>query len=344
MNRTPTTLRRRLGAVLLPIVLSVGLAGCEDTTESTQTGYRGTGMVQFTSPSTREALALANAIPEAQPPASDEGPRASELYENVQVLGHLSDEEFLRTMSAITEWVAPEEGCGYCHNLENLAEDSVYTKIVARRMFQMTWEINETWQPHVQETGVTCYTCHRGQPVPAAVWATNPGPMEAQGMARTETGQNRAEPSIGLTSLPYDPFTTLFADPAEIRVASTTRLPAGSDKTIQQTEKTYSLMIHMSEGLGVNCTFCHNTQSFSSWSLSNPQRVTAWHGIRMVSAINGTYIDPLASIFPANRKGPLGDPYKANCTTCHQGASKPLLGISMLQDYVAALGRAPGGN
>ncbi|WP_075217421.1 photosynthetic reaction center cytochrome PufC [Mongoliimonas terrestris] len=344
MTRTPTTRLRRLGAVLLPILLSAGLAGCEDTTESTQTGYRGTGMVQFTSPATREALALANAIPEAQPPASDEGPRASELYENVQVLGHLSDEEFLRTMTAITEWVAPEEGCGYCHNLENLADDSVYTKAVARRMFQMTWAINDTWKPHVQETGVTCYTCHRGQPVPANVWFQNPGPQEAQGMARTDTGQNLAEPSIGLTSLPYDPFTTLFADPAQIRVASTTRLPSGSDKTIQQTEKTYSLMVHMSEGLGVNCTFCHNTQSFSSWDLSSPQRVTAWHGIRMVSDINGTYIDPLAGIFPDTRKGPLGDPYKANCTTCHQGASKPLLGISMLQDYVAALGRAPAGN
>jgi photosynthetic reaction center cytochrome c subunit len=33
------------------------------------------------------------------------------------------------------------------------------------------------------------------------------------------------------------------------------------------------------------------------------------------------------------RKGPLGDPYKIYCTTCHQGAYKPLYGAPMLKDY-----------
>ena len=331
---------RKIGAILA-ILLAGGLAGCEDTTDSIQSGPRGTGMVQFTSPSQTAALTAANAVPEAQPEAAQDGPRASEVYENVQVLGHLSEEEFLRTMNAITEWVAPVEGCGYCHNLENLADDSVYTKGVARRMFQMTWTINDGWQPHVQQTGVTCYTCHRGNPVPTNVWYQNPGPLEAQGMAATGTGQNKGDPSIGLTSMPFDPYTTLLGNPAEIKVSSTTRLPSGTNRTTQQTEKTYSLMIHMSEGLGVNCTFCHNTQNFSSWDLSTPKRVTAWHGIRMASEVNATYIAPLAEVFPANRKGPLGDPYKVNCATCHQGASKPLLGVSMLKDYVASLGKAP---
>ncbi len=68
----------------------------------------------------------------------------------------------------------------------------------------------------------------------------------------------------------------------------------------------------------MNCTFCHNSRDFANWPDSNPQRVTAWHGIRMVSDVNATYIDPLASVFPDNRKGPLGDSAKANCATCHQ--------------------------
>jgi photosynthetic reaction center cytochrome c subunit len=45
----------------------------------------------------------------------------------------------------------------------------------------------------------------------------------------------------------------------------------------------------------------------------------------------------LTPVFPANRKGPEGDVYKVNCATCHQGAQKPLLGVSMLKDYVDSL-------
>jgi photosynthetic reaction center cytochrome c subunit len=53
----------------------------------------------------------------------------------------------------------------------------------------------------------------------------------------------------------------------------------------------------------------------------------------MVRDINGRYITPLTPIFPANRKGVMGDPWKVNCLTCHQGASKPLAGVKMLADY-----------
>jgi hypothetical protein len=59
----------------------------------------------------------------------------------------------------------------------------------------------------------------------------------------------------------------------------------------------------------------------------------AWHGIKMVSDINATYLDSLKGVFPPNRLGPTGDVAKANCTTCHQGVNKPLLGVSMAKDY-----------
>ena len=89
-------------------------------------------------------------------------------------------------------------------------------------------------------------------------------------------------------------------------------------------------MMHISSALGVNCTYCHNTQSFRAWNLSRAQRATAYYGIRMVRDVNENYISSLQAVFPANRKGPHGDPYKVNCTTCHQGLSKPLGGVSML--------------
>jgi len=343
-NTAPPRRRTALLRGVLPVLgLAALLAGCEEpVTESQQTGYRGTGMVQINNVDVLALQAVANAVPEAQPPAeayADE-PRASQAYENVQVLGDLSEGEFLRIMTAITEWVAPDEGCTYCHT-ENLASDDIYTKVVARRMIQMTRAINTDWTAHVQQTGVTCYTCHRGHPVPLQTWSENPGPRTAGGMSAHRNGQNGANPATGLSSLPYDPFSALLRQPDDIRVVSKVALPLrgeGIGATIQETEKTYGLMIHMSEALGVNCTFCHNSRSFTAWDQSSPQRSIAWYGIRMVDAINTDYIDPLKPVFPATRLGPLGDPKKVNCATCHNGASKPLLGASMLQDYEQSLG------
>ncbi len=92
-------------------------------------------------------------------------------------------------------------------------------------------------------------------------------------------------------------------------------------------------MIHMSESLGVNCTGCHNSRSFGNWEESTPQRVIAWHGIRMVRQLNVEYLEPLTPVFPAGRLGPMGDVAKINCATCHQGLNKPLNGVSMYADY-----------
>ena len=308
--------------------------------DTTQQGYRGTGMVQVDNPRMVAVKQAATTVPEASDQAETGGPKASEIYQNVKVLGDLNEAQFTRLMLAITEWVSPEEGCNYCHNPENLAEDSVYTKVVARKMLQMTANINSQWKPHVADTGVTCYTCHRGQPVPANVWSINPGPKQAGGMAASRNGQNLAGTEVGFSSLPYDPFSELLTKTEAIRVAGQTALPTGHVAPIQSAEKTYGLMMHFSKSLAVNCTFCHNTRNFSDWTQSPPTRVKAWHGIEMVNSVNQNYIQSLADVFPDNRKGPLGDVLKTNCSTCHQGAYKPLYGAQMLKDYIVELSAA----
>jgi photosynthetic reaction center cytochrome c subunit len=116
-------------------------------------------------------------------------------------------------------------------------------------------------------------------------------------------------------------------------VIGDTALPQGNRNSIKQAEWTYGLMMHMSDSLGVNCTYCHNTRSFYSWDQSAPQRTTAWYAIRHVREMNNDYVTPLGEVLPASRKGPLGDPYKIYCATCHQGAYKPLYGAAMLKDY-----------
>ena len=92
-------------------------------------------------------------------------------------------------------------------------------------------------------------------------------------------------------------------------------------------------MIAMSKSLGVNCTFCHNSREFGQWPESTPPRVTAWHGIQLVRDLNPAYLDPLQPEWPANRLGPTGDGPKLYCATCHQGAQKPLLGVSLARDW-----------
>ncbi len=301
--------------------------------ETEQRGYRGVAIESVTNPRLEQPAAVANRIPEPLPPPGEGSPPASMIFENVKVLGDVESARFARLMSAITAWVSPEQGCTYCHAGGNFATEGPYTKHVARRMIQMTMEINREWKSHVGETGVTCYTCHRGMPVPANYWVAGVGDGGGQGIVGGKAGQNAPASQVGLTSLPADPFSPFLLESRDIRVQSSTALPASNRRSIKQAEWTYGFMMHISTSLGVNCTYCHNSRALRSWEASSPPRVTAWNGIRMARHLNQTYLEPLADVFPAHRKGPQGDVFKLSCATCHQGIAKPLMGVSMLEDY-----------
>jgi len=335
LNRTTLT--------VAALGVSAFLVGCEmPPPETVQNGYRGLGMLQNYNKSDLQQSLEANVPPEPIPAAMPSDIKAKDVYKNVQVLGDLSMTEFNRLMVALTNWVAPEQGCYYCHVSDaGFEDDGIYTKVVSRRMIQMTQDTNASWKDHVAQTGVTCYTCHRGQPVPAQVWTTDPGPGQPSMVA--PSGQNVAASTAAYSSLPYDPFTPFLLQDNDIRVIGDTVLPQGNRRSIKQAEWTYALMMHMSDSLGVNCTYCHNSRSFFSWDQSTPQRTTAWYAIRHVREMNNDYVVPLTEVLPASRKGPLGDVYKIYCATCHQGAYKPLYGAPMLKDYPSLAAPIPEG-
>ncbi|RED12917.1 photosynthetic reaction center cytochrome PufC [Pontivivens insulae] len=311
-------------------------------TETQQTGPRGTGMgvVEFVSD-----IEAGEATPEMVAYFSEEPyevfedePLAGDIYENVQVLGNVPDGNFNRLMAAMTEWVSPEQGCAYCHGEEgNFASDEYYPKVVARRMIQMTQSINENWNIHVgEEVGVNCYTCHRGQNVPEGIWFDlTPINEVVEGWAAV---QNRATSLSGSTSLPSDALSVFLADygviavhDLEPRVSGT---PGVEVASIQDTERTYSLMNYFSNSLGVNCTFCHNTNAFYDYDQVTPQHGTAQLGIAMVQELNLDYLIPLADVYPAERLGPVhADAPKAACRTCHLGQQQPLGGMDMVSDW-----------
>ena len=90
-----------------------------------QTGFRGTAMEQVYNPRTLATQAAVNKAPVPADAIADVPgtPRAGAIYQNVKVLGDLSVGEFARTMNAITEWVAPQQGCNYCHVAGNFADE-----------------------------------------------------------------------------------------------------------------------------------------------------------------------------------------------------------------------------
>jgi photosynthetic reaction center cytochrome c subunit len=301
---------------------SLAIAGCEaGPKDSVQTGYRGTGMDEFWDRSdlTRKVDQVAAHIPEPVPPAPPPTAGPSP-WKNVQVLTDISPAELTRTMLAMSTWVAGTGNCAYCHNLADPSADTlpggtpIYTKLTARRMLRMVRDINGNYSAHVKNTGVTCYTCHLGKPVPQSVWFFNGNPNQVE---------------------------RYFLDRSAVRVQTHSVLftPNENRSSVKQTEWTYAVMMKMSSGLGVSCAHCHNSRAFYSWQEAPPQRVVALLGADMVRHLNYTYLLPLNTLLPASRLGPMGDAPKALCATCHNGAYKPLYAYQMAKDYPALWGR-----
>lgn len=316
-------------------------------TESMQTGPRGTGM---SVPEYNVARLAPDPTIEAyytEEPYIPEGGEdlAKDIYENVQVLGELTDDNFNRVMLAITQWVAPEEGCAYCHGDADISEygaDDLYTKVVSRRMIQMTQNINENWSGHVNavaEVGVNCYTCHRGEPVPSDIWF-NVTPVN-ENVSGWAADQNRATSMSSSTSLPSSALEVYLTDydsqvnvhDLESRVAG---VPGLTEEvhTIQKTEMTYSLMNYFSNSLGVNCVFCHSSRAFFDPAEHTPQWGTAQLGRQMVIELNQEYLIPLKDTYPEERLGPIyADAPKVACRTCHKGYQRPLQGMNVIADW-----------
>ncbi len=333
------------GAVFVAVMIIAW--GQPYATESMQTGPRGTGMhvAEFAAdldsgdPTILDYYQDEPFIPE------DGEPLAGDVYENVQVLGNLTEANFTRLMNAITLWVAPDQGCTYCHagaNDGNYADDDLYTKVVARSMIQMTQNINQNWAAHVQanaEVGVTCYTCHRGQNVPNNIWF-QVGPVNAATNGWPAI-QNRATMVSNFTSLPSDYLEHYllqaedgtYPQIAVHDLASRVQQNPG-DPLIQQAERTYAFMNYIANSLGVNCVFCHNSRAFYDAAQVTPQWATASLGIVMVQEIIADYLLPLQNVYPPERLGPIhGDAPLAACRTCHQGYQRPMQGLNVIRNY-----------
>jgi photosynthetic reaction center cytochrome c subunit len=327
------------GAIIIVIALILAW-GNPWPTQQAQTGPDGTGMAVIKFETTIAAIEASTEDVYTEEPWIPEGGEmtAAEAYENVQVLGDLTVDNFNRLMTAITEWVSPEQGCAYCHGDEGgFAADDLYTKVVSRHMIQMTRDLNVNWAGHVAPAGVNCYTCHRGQNVPSGIWFRQVPVVEVfEGWGAV---QNRPTVHTISTSLPSDALLRYLVEDQSIKVHDLEpRVPSdpasGQEPTWQDTERTYSLMNYFSNSLGVNCLFCHNSRAFYDPAQVTPQWASALLGIDMVQELNNQWLIPIGDLLPPERLGPeYGDAPKAACRTCHKRANKPLLGMDMVSDW-----------
>ena len=333
----------KLGIFLgLTVLVVLGLLVGYKPTIVVQRGYRGEGRNLVYRPETVDKQAVVDKFPKPLKAAKTDGIKASEAYENVQVLGDLTQSQMARLMLSIKAWVAPDVGCNYCHEAPDYAGDDKYPKRVAREMLRMTRHINADWAQHIAgsaPTGVTCYTCHRGQPIPPNTWYQAPPASELRtGFFNRKPDVRPPTPGAHNTVLAPDALSNYLLDDDNIRIVGLNALAGSNPHVIPQARDTYSLMMIMSESLGVNCNFCHDTRAFYSWDQSSPQRAQAWYGIRMVRDINNHYVAPLYKLLPPERLGPTGDAPKVYCATCHNGANKPLGGAPMLEYYPELIG------
>ena len=302
----PVIVMGALGGAVFAAIALITL-GQPFATDSLQTGPRGTGM----------------SVPEFQSDLAVPDPDIAKLAE----IGDLDDD----IIAAMQAWTG----------IPNLFEDpDSYQYAVGAMMIAMTQNINENWDAHVnanKEVGVTCYTCHRGQPVPSEIWFKI-APVTAR-TAGWSANQNRATSASQYTSLPSDALESYLLDTQTIGVhdleSRVAGVPGQDDYPgIQHAERTYALMNYFSNSLGVNCVFCHNSRAFYDGVQVTPQWGTASLGILMVQELNNDYIVPVGALLPEERLGPRnGDEPKVACKTCHKGYQQPLQGTNVIGDW-----------
>ncbi|MCU4652314.1 photosynthetic reaction center cytochrome PufC [Roseibacterium sp. SDUM158016] len=313
-------------------------------TDQMQTGPRGTGMHVSEFVSDLAVYPDVDGFVTSEPVVPTGGETlAGEAIEGVPpTLANVTVENYERLLTAMRSWTGIPD-------LLEPGNDSYQTQ-VAYTMIEMTQNINQNWGAHVQANatvGVTCYTCHRGQPVPNNVWFNTRG-MDEDGWIGVNANargwpaiQNRVTMVSNFTSLPSDYLQHYlllndegFYNPIAVHDLASRVENLPGDPLIQQAERTYAFMNYIANSLGVNCVFCHNSRAFYDPAQVTPQWATASLGIIMVQEQLEQYILPLQDVLPAERLGPLyADVPKLACRTCHQGEQQPLNGLNVITNW-----------
>jgi photosynthetic reaction center cytochrome c subunit len=125
---------------------------------------------------------------------------AEQRFKNIQVFKNLPATQLDPTMAFISGSLGVR--CSYCHVPNQFDKDDKPTKLAARRMIQMVLDINKG--NFNGQSAVSCYTCHRGKPIPVSVpvvgqnlWAPGPPSPTAETLPSVKQILDRYVQALG---------------------------------------------------------------------------------------------------------------------------------------------------
>jgi photosynthetic reaction center cytochrome c subunit len=348
----------RLGPILLvcaalaAVVFVVFVPRWHTPLPGRQLGDRPSSLVQF-DPDPWQARQQNVPAPRLTPVADDARP-ATSAYHNVKTLTDVNAGDFMRLQVAMTAWVSPAQGCGFCHVSGDYASDAKPTKNAARVMIAMTRHINSAWSTHVGTQGVTCFSCHEGQPVPRDIWFQAPPQPVPRMIGKGEDWDEAARTVHGF--FPNEGYEEYLLQDTPGLAQSQTDHPSGQSSDAIVVKRLYEMMMQMSDEMGVNCGFCHNSRALFDWSQSTPMRWVGLGGIKMTRDINRNYLLSLRDIIPqsqlrldlhrqwslpAREQGWQKGNGLASCGTCHHSAPVPTVGVGLAHGFPALMSAGP---
>jgi photosynthetic reaction center cytochrome c subunit len=211
---------------------------------------------------------------------------------------------------------------------------------VVRAMTVMTQTINTKWRDHVGAARVTCFTCHRNQAIPPETWFPSTPKQTPAMFASSENWNENAQTVRKFFPDNGEALYLLHDEP--IQVESRTALGSGTVAPELVAKRVYEMMMQMSDGIGVNCGYCHSSRAFSDWKQSTPNRWVGYSGIQMTRDINRSflfnqadwvpqtreYLKQNSLVVPPDRRVAHAAPGLIVCASCHYGHTKPDTGAS----------------
>jgi photosynthetic reaction center cytochrome c subunit len=212
-----------------------------------------------------------------------------------------------------------------------------------RAMTVMTQTINTKWRSHVGAQGVTCFTCHRNQAIPPETWFPRVPKATPAMFARSENWDESAQTVRRF--FPDNGWSLYLLQNEPVHVQSKTALRSGTVAPELVAKRVYEFMMQMSDGIGVNCGYCHNSRALADWKQSTPNRWTGYDAIQMTRDIDQNflfnqtdellqtreYLKQNSLVVPPDRRVAPAAPGLVVCATCHYGHTKPDTGAPSAQ-------------
>ena len=352
-ERQRTIMRGELAGLIAAVILALGgvialsmflsdTRAVDGYRAESQYNYAGVQKVDYIAYLARQGRQVVQPSAEAIT-AYNTWSQANPNVKAVQVLNKYLGDKYNSTANVfayMSKYMVPGVGvsCEYCHNLQNFSSDEKPTKVTARAMLVMQFELQNKWIPTIPKPDgqtvyqLKCASCHNGQPkfwnnalvvsardpknfgVAAGVHGGGyPTAYDLKNLGVTVNGKTPAFYSFVddqlLAVRPDDKGAVNY-----FQVIAEKKSPQNPNLGLGPTYRNQSAMYHMNSALGVGCDFCHYAGYFKSYVLEDGTfkwpKAQARHMLGMVQDISINWLPQMPNLI---------DTAQPNCYMCHRG-------------------------